>query len=62
MSSLTDVDECLSIPCHNEAECIDLVDQFECICPAGYDDITCQLGKHPFSFTLWVCDRIAWLS
>ena len=31
----TDVNECLSGPCRNQATCLDRIGQFTCICMAG---------------------------
>jgi len=36
-----DDDECRSSPCQNKGVCIDLVNSFKCICPAGYYDYIC---------------------
>ena len=43
-SFITDVDECASNPCENDAECINGADIFECICPEDYKGYTCA-GK-----------------
>jgi hypothetical protein len=37
------VNECVSNPCLNEAECIDKIDSFECVCPEGKTGHLCQL-------------------
>ena len=39
-----DIDECGSSPCQQEGNCTDLVNSFECSCPAGYDGTTCENG------------------
>jgi hypothetical protein len=39
-----DVDECSSLPCENGARCIDKVNDYECICKAGYTDKNCSTG------------------
>jgi hypothetical protein len=31
-----DINECLSMPCSNNATCIDRVNSFECVCPDGF--------------------------
>ena len=37
----TDVDYCSSSPCLNNATCLDLVDSFRCLCPAGLTGARC---------------------
>ncbi|XP_038075260.1 prolow-density lipoprotein receptor-related protein 1-like isoform X2 [Patiria miniata] len=32
---------CDSTPCHNGATCVDVINGFSCICPAGYQGLTC---------------------
>ena len=39
----TDIDECLSSPCQNNATCADGVDLFECFCEAGWGGNVCDL-------------------
>lgn len=34
-------DECDSNPCLNGAECLDLVNQYECSCTPGFSGVTC---------------------
>ena len=31
-----DINECLAMPCTNNATCIDRVNSFECVCPDGF--------------------------
>ena len=38
-----ETNECLSTPCKNNAECIDLVANFECKCQPGYFGELCQI-------------------
>lgn len=35
----TEVDECLSDPCHNGATCVDHLNAFSCICQDGFQGI-----------------------
>ena len=41
----SEIDECESSPCLNEATCVDLVDSFECQCVAGFAGTTCETGN-----------------
>ncbi|XP_078617138.1 uncharacterized protein LOC144885200 isoform X5 [Branchiostoma floridae x Branchiostoma japonicum] len=38
----TNIDDCSKSPCHNNATCIDLVDDFECVCDRGYTGVLCE--------------------
>ena len=38
----TDIDECASDPCQNNATCIDKINEFTCICQAGFTGRQCQ--------------------
>ena len=48
--NITDIDECESDPCINGATCVDGVNNYTCICAAGYSGDLCETGK----FSLWV--------
>ena len=41
----SDVGDCASRPCMNGAMCVDGVNSYNCICPAGYDGSRCETGK-----------------
>lgn len=41
----TDIDECLSNPCHNGATCSDVIDFYNCSCIPGFDGVNCENGK-----------------
>ena len=38
---VTDTDECAHDPCKNNGTCVDLVNGYDCICVAGFDDTNC---------------------
>ena len=41
----SDIDECASRPCMNDATCVDGVDSYSCTCLAGYFGHTCDIGR-----------------
>ncbi|KAK2179759.1 hypothetical protein NP493_474g05009 [Ridgeia piscesae] len=42
----SNIDECASSPCHNNATCDDLVNGYVCNCSANYTGVYCEnLGK-----------------
>ena len=41
----SDDDNCASLPCVNGATCIDGVNLYDCICPAGYVGNICETGR-----------------
>ena len=45
-SSITDVDECASWPCleFGSEGCVDLVDDYRCLCLPRYTGRNCQAG------------------
>ena len=38
----TDINECLSNPCHNGAECQNLINSFSCKCKSGFSGLKCD--------------------
>ena len=38
------IDNCASIMCQNDGNCIDLWNNFKCECPFGYRGYLCDLG------------------
>lgn len=47
----SDMNECESQPCLNEGECMDLVANFTCVCPAAFTGTLCETGD--FKSTLF---------
>lgn len=41
----SDVDECSSNPCQNGGTCEDGINQYSCVCAAGYQGVNCQTGQ-----------------
>ena len=39
-----DIGGCESNPCLNDAQCIDLFEDYFCVCPSGTDGKRCQVG------------------
>ena len=46
MSFVSDVDECLSDPCMNDATCKDELNGYACNCAVGYSGNHCETGKY----------------
>ena len=40
--SFIDINDCTSGPCHNDAHCVDLKDDFRCECKDGYWGKNCE--------------------
>ena len=43
---LVDIDECASAPCLNCSECLNQINGFKCICPAGSPGAFCESGLY----------------
>lgn len=41
---LSDINECLSTPCQNEATCHNEVNAYSCTCMPGYQGTNCESG------------------
>lgn len=41
----SDIDECASSPCQNQATCNDFVNYFNCSCRAGFTGGLCEIGE-----------------
>ena len=60
----TDINECavdgatntFSGPCKNGGICIDLVNDFNCVCPFGYTGSLCTIGKNAMQVTRQMCN------
>ena len=48
MLNFSDVDECISNPCHTNAECKDVINSYTCKCKEGFtgDGISCIGNLH----------------
>ena len=40
-----DIDECNPNPCLNGAVCVDGINGYSCVCPAGFSGINCETSK-----------------
>lgn len=45
LSSLSDINDCESNPCHNGGTCIDKVSVYQCICADGWEGDHCEISK-----------------
>lgn len=46
ISLVSDINECEEndCPCHNGGTCVDLIGEYDCVCPPGYTDDNCGTG------------------
>ncbi|XP_034045233.1 fibulin-7 isoform X2 [Thalassophryne amazonica] len=47
-----DINECAPSPCMNGGTCVDLVNQFSCVCAKGWNGATCQSPVPTFFITM----------
>ena len=45
-SCVSDIEECASNPCVNDATCVDNVNGYTCDCAAGYTGTHCEQGAN----------------
>lgn len=45
---LSDIDDCVPNPCKNGSQCLDLPNDYSCICTAGYEGKICETSE-------WIC-------
>ena len=43
--TFSDIDECSSSPCVNNATCVDHINMYNCTCDEGYEGTHCQTGR-----------------
>ena len=41
---LPELDECGSRPCQNGGQCVDRINDYDCLCEAGFTGKNCQTG------------------
>ena len=49
--SFTEINECDVGPCENNANCTDLLNDFNCSCLPGYTGKTCDIGEFPYIYS-----------
>ena len=42
---VTEIDECAENPCQNNGTCLDLINDYQCNCAAGFNDTNCTNSK-----------------
>ena len=47
----SDIDECASDPCQNNATCVDLINEFRCDCVPGFNETLCDNSKTNYFIT-----------
>ena len=45
---ISDINECDSSPCRNEATCNNLLNAYNCTCPPGYTGTNCETGIYTY--------------
>lgn len=59
-SFILDIDDCESVPCKNNATCIDGIDEFSCQCSPGYYGDNCTESKDHiliYHYVIIVCEK-----
>lgn len=57
---ILDIDDCESVPCKNNATCIDYIDEFSCQCSPGYYGDNCTESKDHiliYHYVTIVCEK-----
>ena len=47
---ISDINECDSSPCRNEAICNNLLNAYSCTCPPGYTGTNCEAGIYTYGY------------
>ena len=50
----TEIDECLSSPCVNDATCTDSINTYTCICADGYTGTHCESGMSYLHISVYI--------
>ena len=62
---VTEIDECLSLPCQNNGSCSDNINGYICSCVNGFSGDNCEIGKCVsstlFTYTLKCSIRSVWM-
>ena len=48
----SDINDCDPNPCQNSGLCMDLVEDYECLCEPGYKGKDCEEGKYSYPSSL----------
>ena len=43
--SISEINECNSLPCQNGGQCIDEINKYSCLCEAGFTGLNCETGN-----------------
>ena len=43
---VSDIDECASNPCQNEATCHNHINSYSCTCNSGFEGTNCEIGMY----------------